>query len=1080
MPTSRILNNPRIRDKEIRPISPIIKNRVQNPEIAEGFLKRINLDLDLLDEVIFEVPSKGILDEAKAKLESLGVDNLNQAENLSLFQNLTINRGGLMAAPKFQQRVKSSRDIQIHSGAVPSFLMMASVATWPQRESVLIADELDLNNKTITIMRESVSHLWIIARKIKARQGAVITYSPLENREAGVKGRDGTPNPADPTFNPNERQRTHGPRGQRGGNGNAGGPGREGFRGEDAPKLTILALEIDAMPDIILPGQQGGRGGQGGRGADGGNGQRGQDSRNVLIGAFGVGKYVCARNGGVGHGGHGGDGGNGGQGGPGGKGGNGSDVTIATQMNTHQNLIGSSYILSNGPGNGGQGGEQGIPGKGGKGGQPGHLVTGCTARPERVGNTGKNGIRTGDLGMGQPGSPGKINTAIITEEEWNRKLQQPWILSINPTETFAGERITVNGHHFVPDMEVVLMGQQINIDYNYDKQFTFVLPNQMYGKHQFHVENPFGEQSNTMEIAVRPYITELQRDGQMVESFASGDKVSLMGRSFDPDSSVLMNGEPAEANWVSNNQIEIDMPEVMGEDAGGTVTFVVQNSDGLKSNSFTAKRLPTLDSGFRPSINGYAFHNFSAGNPNLSTFRETFGSREIITSFVRYPVLTGAFYAFYRWFLRNNGHCTGMSATSLQRFHNGVPNLFSEGPNTVGANPSPQPPNISDELMHELDVTQGRVLSRELIIHYSNQGRAGVDRVEQTIREIETDFRNGLGERGARVLCFIPSGTTWDIISDPEIRRAFMKSHCVVPTRIVYPDAEQSLDGARLYVYENNRPEREDLWIDLMEVNGKLHFANSYSSTNLHYTSANGFTLGTATLKKQLFDDVSLPFSGVNAQVGLGSFVMELILSPARISIETDDGKVLGYKDGKMHSDPDLGYVCPWLENYILLRNDAKVKERAIVGNDTGTYTYMSIHPNGRSFTIKDADCTSTTRDKVLIDDAFQKMEVIVKESKSLNLHVGEELPDGTIRYVNLSCALNQDEGTTLEFQDTLDGIDLKTPARDLDIHLELKTFKNDILLEERMIDTNIPSANLLHLPRGIWHNLKQFNPEIK
>ena len=85
--------------------------------------------------------------------------------------------------------------------------------------------------------------------------------------------------------------------------------------------------------------------------------------------------------------------------------------------------------------------------------------------------------------------------------------------------------------------------------------------------------------------------------------------------------------------------------------------------------------------------------------------------------------------------------------------------------------------------MRELDVAQGRVLSEELITHYADQGQEGVAGVEKTVRKIEQDFRDGLGENSARVMCFIPSGNVWDIFADPAYRDAFMSAHCVVPSR---------------------------------------------------------------------------------------------------------------------------------------------------------------------------------------------------------------------------------------------------------------------------------------------------------
>lgn len=62
--------------------------------------------------------------------------------------------------------------------------------------------------------------------------------------------------------------------------------------------------------------------------------------------------------------------------------------------------------------------------------------------------------------------------------------------------------------------------------------------------------------------------------------------------------------------------------------------------------------------------------------------------------------------------------------------------------------------------------------------------------------------------------------------------------------------------------------------------------------------------------------------------------------SPARIRIEDDAGRLLRFKDGKMHSDPTLDMYAPWLENYLLIREDAGLTRRRIIGEVVDGNTY--------------------------------------------------------------------------------------------------------------------------------------------
>jgi len=1029
---------------------------------------------------ILELPSRTILDEAKARLDSLGVADFNTVGDINLANDLVVDRPGMIGPRRFIKAiVPVLRRTHPHTVArrvgpahAHRTLLFATInPTWPQTESVIIADELDLRNKTITIMRDKVSHLWIIARRIKANSGARITYAPLSNSGIGNAGTNGSPSPGRPNYNRYARQSSSGHHAHNGGNGNHGSDGDTSLKSKNAPDLTICVLEIDAMPDIVLQGQKGARGGTGGRGANGGNGQRGRDSKVVYAWRVPV---NCSH--GPGWGGNGGLGGDGGRGGRGGNAGDGANVKIATLEEKITPLVtAQSFIINIAGGDGGDNGFQGAPGEGGKGGKYGHR-TGwpCNNETHRWGDDGRSGRRWGDLGSGSDGNTRTLSYDIITRAEWNEKLEQPWILSLEPTIGFAGDQVIAHGLHFVKRSKVLIHGRTVAANFDNAEKLSFNVPQDIGGgEHSVKVRTPDGDESNEVPFSVRPYLMEIRRASSVVNSISAGDEITLVGRSFVSGAGVYANGEILQTTSLTQSEIILRIPEVIGEDAGGEMRFVVHNPDRLESDELTIKRLPSLDSGFRAGVHGYAFKNFSKGRGTWGDFLKTFGSGEIAGDLILHPILTGAYYLFFEWFLSGGGaHCAGLAATALKKYHQGVTNLFSQGPIS-----SANPPPLSSALMHELDVAQGRMLSEELITHYADQGQEAIDRVESTIRNIEQDILDGMGENSARVMCFIPSGNAWDVFSDPAYRDAFINSHSLVPTRITYPDAARSLNGAKMYVYDSNEPGLDIKCLDLFEQGGKIHF--NYTGGGHNFSSTTGFTLGTAKLKKQLLDDVDMPFSGASASVALMAFVVDLILSPARISIEDGNGKVLGYKGGKMHSYPSLGYVCPWLENLILVRDDVEVT-RKLIGHANGIYTYASIHPAGKSIVIKDASCSANSQDVVSINQDFSSVDIKTNEAKTLDMHIGEKLDDGTVRYVNIAHDIGANETTRLKMSPGMDGVKVHTPNRTIKVTINTLLFDGVTLVEERRLKVNVPSGKRLELPVGMWSDLAGYGPSIR
>ena len=132
---------------------------------------------------------------------------------------------------------------------------------------------------------------------------------------------------------------------------------------------------------------------------------------------------------------------------------------------------------------------------------------------------------------------------------------------------------------------------------------------------------------------------------------------------------------------------------------------------------------------FQFGMHNLSFSNFADGIPSWSTFNDTFGTGEITEEMIPvwgHPILTGAFYLFYNYFLKgkdNGGLATGF-CTSLASL---VADNFWQGKTDT--------PTITKASVHKmLTAVHGKLLSRESLLHFHDKGRAGVARVGRTYR----------------------------------------------------------------------------------------------------------------------------------------------------------------------------------------------------------------------------------------------------------------------------------------------------------------------------------------------------------
>lgn len=848
---------------------------------------------------------------------------------------------------------------------------MYSLTTIPVHSAVIIANQLDLTNIELRI-EPTVSKVYIIAEELICGPNARITW----RRPGGTT----PPRADDPSLNGRGWAGVHTKRDSRDGlDGEPGRPGTRGIdgaRGHDAPDLEIWVKRLSAVPDIDLVGEEGRPGGRGQRGGRGGNGADGQQGwRRWFFG------WYCSER--AGHGGHGGDGGNGGPGGRGGDGGGGGNITIGVLEGTlAETVTERAFKIKNQGGARGQGGEGGPGGAGGKGGRAGIGETCRDAQHGRNGAQGQPGPR-GAQGT-NVGIDGQMEFFEFDEDAWNEMLTRPWISELTPSEVFPGDTLIIRGSRFVSGDRVLLGSTTLVPTIHPDERISVTVPTSIAGgRHAVVLRRPDGTESNRLEVGVKPRL-------DAVPPFLTPNTaVDLTGRAFQSGASVLLNGEAVPATVKGPNLISFTVPDTDGSGLlGGDVTVQVRNPDGRVSNPRTASKPHILEVPFRYGVHNLSFPNFSDGVPDWGTFEETFGAAEVwhelLDPVFGHPALTVAYFAFYEYFLKGTangglatGFCTSLTALVADKFWRGDTDA----------------PAVTKTSVHRLlTAIHGKLLSRESLLHFHDQGRWGVQRVEATAREIEATFLRGCDRHNAPLLFFIPSGTVWDEGYFDKLG----SSHCVMPYRFVYAPSHPGprlandgtttytpLDGVEMYVWDCNHPTDPNCRIVFREIDGVLHFEYFVGGRAAPvFTSMDGVTLGMMTNGQYLLADHDLPFSG---PLGLTNFIVDFLLSPADLQVTDGLGLRTGNFGGQILAEiPGSvpAYLVPGM--YLYPANTPLV--RRIVGNGNGTYTFNTLMPGGASVVIENVETAPGQEDVLAMNGDGTQIRYVPGKAKAFNL----------------------------------------------------------------------------------------------
>lgn len=465
------------------------------------------------------------------------------------------------------------------TAAAPAVVSLTISTAYFVGKTVTLADN------TVVVLDEPHQYLVFIAEKLIVGHNVTFTYRrpvPRAVLDSWAPGDKPPRPPKAPTPN--------GLWGVTGAAGDAGVPAGHGFGGVNAPEIEMWVLEMTGSPMFDLQGQDGTMGGRGGDGGDGGDGS---DGRRELYDWLGF----CSS--GAGPGGDGGRGGNGGPGGHGGTGGHGGRLKLYGPAEVLLRYAAGGFSISTSGGRGGARGSGGTGGAGGRGGLLGPRPKNCAMSTERHdGAPGAPGSRGEDGREGTAGGshPDATYFVAITEDDFQRKLTEPALISAAPSRGVAGTSVTLSAARLTSDDVLLVDGVITPMTVVADTLATFTVPAVRGGHGVLQVRQTDGTTSNRLSFYVQPQVTAVgdgsrQRPGAIVtvtgSGFAVGARVRVTGEDM-PDS-VCVNG--------STMTFTLRRPErVVANPEGELADLQVILSDGEPSNTvqFTIDTLRTI------------------------------------------------------------------------------------------------------------------------------------------------------------------------------------------------------------------------------------------------------------------------------------------------------------------------------------------------------------------------------------------------------------------------------------------------------------------------------------------------------
>jgi beta-glucosidase/6-phospho-beta-glucosidase/beta-galactosidase/lysophospholipase L1-like esterase len=452
---------------------------------------------------------------------------------------------------------------------------------------------IDIADNTVIVFKQPNMYLTIITEKLTVGNNVTFTWEKTPPASLPVK-----------FAKPPKKPQAATPNGIWGNDGEAGTPGQVGGRapdGKDAPELELWTLEMTGRPKFDLKGQgwvpeelyfQGGVGQDGGDGGDGSKGRDNQGYWSVPIqtplGQI-SGPYICTS--GPGNGGAGGHGGMAGNGGQGGNGGHGGRLSLYAPQPV-LNVYAQGFYATVDGGAAGPGGMPGNPGTGGNGGQVGDNPQNCPPKSGKrtAGEAGKPGEPGKQGPAGQPGAKYEdededaVGLKPIDADDFRRKLLEPVIFRLSPTDGREGDTVTATGLRYTATDVVFVDDVACATTIVNDTQLTFKVPSVPGGRRAVQVKQTDGTLSNRATLDVLPVIGSMQPTGRI----RPGTRVTVVGSGFAPGSIVRVNEQDMpDVRYINANTLEFTLirPAVItANPAGEDVILKVVLPQGTPSN----------------------------------------------------------------------------------------------------------------------------------------------------------------------------------------------------------------------------------------------------------------------------------------------------------------------------------------------------------------------------------------------------------------------------------------------------------------------------------------------------------------
>ena len=665
---------------------------------------------------------------------------------------------------------------------------------------------------------------------------------------------------------------------------------------------------------------------------------------------------------------------------------------------------------------------------------------------------------------GGEGPEGHMTIMTVTQEAWDEQLTRPWLYDVTPNAAFPGTTVALKGSRFADTDDVLIDGGVAASTLRADGGLDVTIPLATSGgNHSIYLRRHDGQESNRLPLDVKPQLT-----GSLPD-VVPATPIGVSGRAFLDGATVDFAGDLYPATVEAPTRLTFIVPESAGPvSTERSVGLAVVNPDGHRSNTLTGTVPQVLRNGFTVGVHDFSFDNDKDGRPSWSTFEDTYGAvevwHELLDPVFGHPVLTAAYYFFYEHFLKGEdngglatGFCTSLASIALDRFWLGHNDTFG----TVTRDAA---------FREQMTAIHGRLLSRESLLDFHDQGRRGNANVELTFREIESIFETGGTRETAPMLFFVPAGAAWDagyfdMLAD---------SHCIVPIRIVYPVGYDgsSLDGVTMHCWDNNHSNNHDCRVEFRVEDGETLF-RYFADGVRKFDSSDGITLAVSTLGEYLLRDVDLPFGG---PLGLTTFVIDFLLSPATMQVIDDSGRMTGRVGGQILAEIPDSHPAYLVPNAYLLPKQVGLTRR-ITGTASGSYGYGSISPDGVSVSLADVATQLGQTDRVLANADASRIRFVPGDNKTVDLTLGRTVGT-TARGVSIDqfAATPTDD---LDITATPDLSMVRVSNRGAASTVDVKLLGFDLPTEDRAVigrSVDLPSNHDLVIAVTDWDDLVDAN----